>query len=84
MKLGTPDGQKWKREVSRGILIASIPFDVKELVLVDILPRKGLASADHHLRNIEIRWSDQGKRNWIVLDIGLNRTPQQIRNCDCQ
>jgi hypothetical protein len=45
--------------VGRGILIASIPFDVKELVLLDILPRKRLAWAhhpdscvtDHHLKN---------------------------------
>jgi len=49
-----------------GVLIASIPFDVKELVLLDNLPGKGLASADHHLRNSKIRWPDQGKRNWIL------------------
>jgi hypothetical protein len=30
-----------------GVLIASIPFDVKELVSLDNLSRKGLASADH-------------------------------------
>jgi hypothetical protein len=48
MKVGVPDGQRVKGEMSR-ILFASIPFDVKGLVLLDILPFKGLASADHHL-----------------------------------
>jgi hypothetical protein len=60
--------------VSRGLLIASNPFDVKELVLLDILPLKGLVSADHHLRNSKIRWSDRGKRNRVMLGIWLNRT----------
>jgi hypothetical protein len=32
------------------LLIASIPFDVKELVLIDNLPHRGIASADHHLK----------------------------------
>jgi hypothetical protein len=31
-------------------LIASIPFDVNELVLLDILPRKGLASTGGQLK----------------------------------
>jgi hypothetical protein len=48
MKVGVPDGQRVKGGVSR-ILFALIPFDVKGLVLLDILPFKGLASADHHL-----------------------------------
>jgi hypothetical protein len=48
MKVGVPDGQSVKGGVSR-ILFAAIPFDVNELVLLDILPFKGLASADHHL-----------------------------------
>jgi hypothetical protein len=75
MRMGVPDVQRWKGTVSRGILMASIPIDVKEMVLLDNLSRKGLASTDHHLRNIKIRWPDPGKRNQIMLVIVLNPHP---------
>jgi hypothetical protein len=46
---GVSGSSEIERYGGAGVLIASIPFDVKELVLLDILPRKGLALADHHL-----------------------------------
>jgi hypothetical protein len=45
MRVG-PCWWRWKGGGGPGILIASIPFDVKFLVLLDNLPRKGLASVD--------------------------------------
>jgi hypothetical protein len=47
---GVSEWSETERGDGSRVLIASILFDVKELVLHDNLPRKGLASADHHLK----------------------------------